>query len=896
MVVLSRWILLALVLSPLTALLPAQNRLGRSFGTEGKSQFPETTVGLRGLGIADFDSDGDLDVFGLNQGATSYTYYNDSKGNFLRSVVTIRNGLLAYALIAADVNGDKQIDLIVGTVNGGLLAKGQTVLLLNIGSGGFVDATKTHMPKDADVTFGLALGDVDGDGDPDLVLANGALQGSKGQQNRLYLNNGKGVFKDVTKTQMPVDSDNSQVAKMGDIDGDGDLDLLFGNGSLGMAPQGQKNQIYLNNGKGVFTKAGKPWLWTRSEVTNDLLLVDLDGDKDLDLIEANGDWKYGGQNRVYLNLGSKVGFAELAKAMPLESFYSTALASADLDGDGKLDLYVGNYKAPDRLLLGNGRGSFTMPKTSMISEEFNNSNCVQIADLDKDGNLDILSGGFGPVRLILGLGKGRFLETTSGVLAGLTIPLNKALGSADFDGDGYADLVEASKDWADKQNRIRFGDGQGGFVDKTKSHFPKDSYTSEVIATGDVDGDGNVDIAFANLGPNALYLNQGKGRFSDVSSSSLPKNTARSTALVFVDVDKDKDLDLVIANENASNELWLNNGKGVFSLSKTFPKDKDRSLDVVVEDLDGDGDLDLFFANGMHAWPKSIGQQNRIYANDGKGVFTDVTAKRLPVLADASSKVDAADVDGDGDVDLFVANRNVSSLGGRQNHLLLNDGKGRFTDASKGRIPLDVDNTWVAVFADLDLDGDPDLLLQSYSLASTLGKVVFLENDGKGRFSDKTKQRIPDIWGMKGLAEPALVDLDQDEDLDLVFGRTTYKNRFRQIHAPRIARLAQVYDIHVFAETGLGRKSRVVIPLHALGALPRPIKLPVFGSLSLSPTQILLGSPFLVPGHKAFLYRLPLPLQPSLVGLDLHTQTLVLHGDKGQQLRLSNWISDRILR
>jgi len=892
----SRWILLfSIGLLPCAVGL-AQTQLS-SFGLEGKSQFTTSANGVIGLGIGNFDQDGRLDIFGALESSGGFTFFNDGSAGFYRQHLTWKGRDFPSAVAVGDLDGDKKLDLVIATTQRGVGGGGQTQLLLGDGKGGFADLTTKNLPKDSDSTNALALADVDGDGDLDLVLANGSYDGKTGQQNRLYLNNGKGFFTDATKTHMPADTDLTQAVVLGDLDGDGDLDMVLGNGHPWSQSHRQANKVYLNDGKGKFTDGSKIWRLGLIENTNDLLLVDLDGDGDLDLIEANGDLYAGAQNRVYANMGSRFGFLELRNAMTKEASYSTSLAMADLNGDGRLDVYVGNYRSSDRLLLGNGRGTFTNSQKPLLAEDGNATACVRIADFDADGNPDILCGNQGAgLRLILGLGKGEFLETTRGHFLRDPNSSVRATVLADLDGDGNPDKVEAFPGYENAQNQIWLGDGQGGFVQVTKSHFPKDSDASVDVIAGDVDGDGDLDIAFANNGQNTLYQNDGRANFTDVTFASLPSSKQNTQTLAFADVDGDKDLDMLVANVGSANHLLLNNGKGQFvrAPASAFPKDGDETHDLVVADLDGDGDLDLFLANGRHRLPSSTGEQNRLYQNDGKGGFTDVTTKALPKVSDASLGVDAADVDGDGDVDLYVGNGDWNFGGGRLDRLLLNDGKGRFTDASKGRIPQVLDNTWSLVFADMDQDGDADLLMLNFSTKNLFGSRSYLENNGKGIFTDKSRERV--AFASRAYPRPSVADLDRDGDLDIVVGRDVYKNRIRQIHTPQLARLGENYRILFYAETAYGRPSRLAFPLLSLSALKRPVQIPPLGWLSLSPAQLYVGAPFVVPNDQAHLYQFPLPAQPALIGLSIHTQGLFLHGNSVSQLRLGNWISDRILR
>ena len=116
------------------------------------------------------------------------------------------------------------------------------------------------------------------------------------------------------------------------------------------------------------------------------------------------------------------------------------------------------------------------------------------------------------------------------------------------------------------------------------------------------------------------------------------------------DLDGDSDLDIVFANRRGRNRLYINDGSGVFvdATAIRLPTSSDWSLDVATEDVDGDGDLDIIFA--------SFSEQNKIYLNDGSGVFEDTSSTYLPVDSDGSLGVVLGDVDSDGDLDVVFAN------------------------------------------------------------------------------------------------------------------------------------------------------------------------------------------------------------------------------------------------
>jgi hypothetical protein len=187
-------------------------------------------------------------------------------------------------------------------------------------------------------TYSVALGDLDGDGDLDL------LEGNFSQASRVWLNDGSGSF----SSGQTLGNYLTLSVALGDLDGDGDLDLLTGN-------YDEANRVWFNQGSGTFSDSGQS-LGTFS--TRSVALGDLDGDGDLDLLEGN----VGRANRVWLNDGAGT-FSDSGQTLGAHATYSVALG--DLDGDGDLDLLEGNYNnqanrnQANRVWLNDGAGTFS---------------------------------------------------------------------------------------------------------------------------------------------------------------------------------------------------------------------------------------------------------------------------------------------------------------------------------------------------------------------------------------------------------------------------------------------------------------------------------------------------------------------------------------------------------
>ena len=322
--------------------------------------------------LGDIDGDGDLDVLVANFTSAETVWLNGGSGNFSPHPTTPSfEAGTCYDFALGDLDGDGDLDAVAANIGAGA----ETVWL-NDGSGNF-SAHPTTPSFGAGASFAVVLGDLDGDGDLDAVVANYA-----GQAETVWLNNGSGSFS-PHPTAPAFGAGQSTDIGLGDIDGDGDLDVVLANAG---PSADEPETVWLNNGSGVFT----PHPTTPSFGAGDseaLALGDIDGDGDLDAVVANDlDPKL---ETVWLNNGSG-SFSPHPTTPTFGGGQSFDIALGDLDGDGDLDAVVANFGGlvePETVWLNNGSGVFT-PHPTTPAFGANASLGIALGDIDRDGDLD----------------------------------------------------------------------------------------------------------------------------------------------------------------------------------------------------------------------------------------------------------------------------------------------------------------------------------------------------------------------------------------------------------------------------------------------------------------------------------------------------------------------------
>lgn len=821
----------------LAALCVAQGSVYRTLPHMLPRHFDSTNA----VAFGDVDGDQDVDAV-IGNAAQNRLYFNDGGLGYFVDATEGRMPIqsdVTTALALLDIDGDGDLDLVVAN------SKASNRLYLNDGTGVFTDAS-TRLPEEQHETNGIAAGDVDGDGDPDLVLANGW---PRAQFNRLYLNV-DGTFVDATESRLPASMDVTRAVALGDADGDGDLDLFFGNGSPGST--GRPNQLLLNDGAGQFSDASNQ-LPANFGNTSSIALGDLDGDGDLDALIGN-EASLGEQNRIYRNDGTGTFVDVTSSNFPLFPDATLAVQLADIDGDGSLDAIVANTNVyRNRLYLNNGSGVFADVTDTDLPIDVDANTSIAVADVDGDHDVDILFGNaqtYAENRLYLNRG-GQFTDVTAPSVP-YDFDWTQALATGDVDGDGHVDLLVGNQVW---QNQLYLNDGSGGFVSRS-GRLPPEQTRTHSAALADVDGDLDLDIMLGTQYANRLYENDGTGRFINRSSGRFPAISSFSLGVAVGDIDGDGDVDALFANNGTQNNLYLNDGAGTFiDGTSRLPSDTDGTAAVALADLDGDGDLDALMGNSL---------QDRLYLNDGTGLFTDVTASQLPADSDWTFAVALGDVDGDGDLDALIGNF------GDPDRLYLNDGSGIFTD-STGHLPSGAHQTDSVALGDVDGDGDLDALLGIFSDRNRL----YL-NDGSGVFTDTS---FPvDIDSTSAVA---LADVDGDGDLDALLGndgsaRTrVHTNLTRQLIWRSVPSVGRPLTMDLYGEAG---GSWVLFLSAGTARIPTPI-----GTLLLDPaTTAGVDSGSFDPNGRAAT-TLAIPPIAAWIGLPLYWQALA-----GPPLRLTN--------
>jgi hypothetical protein len=544
----------------------------------------------------------------------------------------------------------------------------RVVWFRNLGAGVYGPAQQ--LVGNVSTPYDVELEDLDGDGDLDVLFIT-LLEGSM----LLCRNLGAGVF--APAALQPPLNDFSLVLEVGDVDGDGDADAIVGGNSRVL--------LLKNNGAGQF--AAPLVIEASSQDCRGLALADVDGDLDLDLAATS---VFGGTLALYRN---QSGTFQSKQVLSNSLLNAQVLRAADVDTDGDFDLLVGTFNpstnsAALQRLSNNGAGAFATPV--LVADQMAVLVDLRTADLDADGILDLVSATWNDGRIgwHKNLGGGSF-----GLRVELTLGLNQSrqVVAADIDADGDADVLaleDGSPDLLWYRNQ-----GLGGFAPPAVLLSAPGILREFALLDADLDGD--QDLALA--GPFGLVYrrNDGTGQFS--APSALAGANKIGWGVASGDLDGDGEVDLCFTYDETAGLSFgptrvgqlINRGGGVFPLLEQIAVSTGGSQ-LQVEDLTGSSLPDILYVLGyfqIPAYLQNLGTQ---------GFAAPVL---VPGSVIGSSTVEAKDLDGDLDRDLLLAD-----AGGVR---YLENQAGSFVPPK----PLISGSYRGARHVDLDADGTPDLLL-----------------------------------------------------------------------------------------------------------------------------------------------------------------------------------------
>jgi len=643
-----------------------------------------------------------------------------SGGPISQEIEWISNdGRLSRSIAWGDVDGDGDLDLAAGTGT-------QNTLFLN--NDGELSNEPDWVSDDSLLSYNIAWGDVNGDGDLDLAVGNDGA-------NKIYLNNNGQLDSIAYWTSTDTILTNS--IAWGDIDGNGDLDLVAGNDGV--------NTIYFNNG-GQLSEVP---VGISNEISQTLsvALGDIDGDGDLDLAAGNN-----GRNAIYLNENNQLNPTPIWASEEITPTLS--LTWGDLDGDGDLDLAAGNDGNDHVYLNIGGRLADEPVWTALVNDpNVSTTHSIAWADIEGDGDLDLVTGNSGPIRIFVNQ-SGRLNSNPIWVIADDGTVYDVAWG--DVDGDHDLDLVIAHSKSSQSLSQNKLYINESTHMPSRPNWLSDDGVKTYAVAWGDVDGDGDLDLAAGGDESNALYINN-DGRLDDEPIYWNSTHISWTTSIAWGDVNQDGMLDLAEGNGVDPIQVYLNSGSSLSS-APWVANDNRRTRSIAWGDVDGDGDLDLAAGNEFRSDGSSDGR-NTLYINEN-GLLNP---EPYWLSDDASNTQSVAwgDVDGDGDLDLATGN-----LG--KNGLYINEG------GKLSLLPVWTDsdeyNTYSIAWGDMNGDGHLDLAVGN----SSQPNVVYLNEDG--RLSTQPNWIAHDIRFTKSIVWG---DMDGDGDLDLVSGNSRANSYYR---------------------------------------------------------------------------------------------------------------------
>jgi hypothetical protein len=691
-----------------------------------------------------------------------------------------------YAPVAADLNGDGRLDLVVGNTD-----SDSVQILLGDGAGGFGSPSTLAA---GDGTEGVTVADLNGDGKPDLVAAN--LFASTLS---IFLGNGSGGF---ALTASPTVGANPHAVVVADFNGDGKPDLATANGSAGTT------SILLGNGGGAFSSSVD---YSSGANPRDIATADFNGDGKRDLVITNE-----GDNSLSILPGSGIGGFGAPATYPAGAAPQT-VAVGDLDGDGKPDVVVPSTTG-GKVVVYAGVGNGTLAAKPEI-DVGHAVTAASLRDLDGDGKLDlIIARGDPTLEVRLGLGNGTFGPATGVGPGGLW----NRIALADLNADGKLDMVGSMPSWYASDLLVSLNTSELLHVaPSAKAHengsynlrrqpiwidrqapgpYPASYFSHAGYA--DIDRDGDVDVlrTFSNNAdtfPVQILVNDGSGNFSDQTASRIigsQPGLAVPRKILTGDYNGDGWPDFFISPHGLDTppypgeapQLFLSNGDGTLHYEPGLESQVGFHHGAASADVDGNGTVDILVGDAP----------SYLLLNDGAAHFT-VNTSRLPTRADGNAffffTAELADVDGDGYVDLLTAGHEHENIPtviywGGENGLYRSSRSTTLPSVPDMGICLDF------IIEDIDHDGRRDVVVnRTGSTQDYVGRYFqILRQTAPRVFADESAARVTmdktlrtfDFFRGQDINADGHVDILIDDRNEMTIGEYAWVNNGAGVFTP----------------------------------------------------------------------------------------------------------------